>query len=132
MSLKGHSQSVSAVVFSPDGKRLAGPAIDQTFKIWDAATGEEILSLNGHTSTISRTRMQEPLWTGRPDPPLPPVPEKGRWPRKSVLAAFSLIPIGFLLWFGGLGIGLGGGGMESKNRHVLLRRGPADCGRGLH
>jgi hypothetical protein len=40
--------------------------------------------------------MTEPLWTGRPDPPPPPVPVKGRWPRKSVLAAFSLIPIGFL------------------------------------
>jgi len=26
-----------------------------------------------------------------------------------VLAAFSLIPVGFLLWFGGLSVGLGGG-----------------------
>ena len=76
--------------------------------------------------------MQDPLWTGRPDPPVPPVGEKGRRPRKSVLVAFSLIPLGFLFWFGGLGIGLGGGGMESENRHVLLRCRPADRGRGLH
>jgi hypothetical protein len=53
--------------------------------------------------------MQEPLWRGRPDPPPNPVPERGRWPRKSVLAAFGLIPTGVLLWFGGLSIGLGGG-----------------------
>jgi hypothetical protein len=53
--------------------------------------------------------MTEPLWTGRPDPPPTPVPVKGRWPRKSVLAAFSLIPIGFMMWYGGLGVGLGGG-----------------------
>jgi hypothetical protein len=53
--------------------------------------------------------MEEPLWTGRPDPPPTPEPEKGRWPRKSVVAAFSMIPIGFLMWFGGLSIGLGGG-----------------------
>jgi len=37
------------------------------------------------------------------------VSAKGGWPRKSVLAAFSLIPVGFLLWFGGLSVGLGGG-----------------------
>ena len=53
--------------------------------------------------------MEEPLWTGRPDPPPTSVPVQGRWPRKSVLAAFSLILIGVLLWFGGLSIGLGGG-----------------------
>jgi hypothetical protein len=38
-----------------------------------------------------------------------PAPVQSRWPRKSVLAGFSLIPIGFLMWFVGMGVGLGGG-----------------------
>ncbi len=51
----------------------------------------------------------EPLWTGRPDPPPMPAPVQSRRPRKSVLAVFSLIPIGVLMWFVGMGVGLGGG-----------------------
>jgi WD40 repeat protein/serine/threonine protein kinase len=43
LSLKGQG----AVVFSPDGKRLAIGSADSTVKVWDAQTGQELLTVNG-------------------------------------------------------------------------------------
>ena len=40
-TLKGHTDEVYCVGFSPDGKRLASAAADETIKVWDAATGKE-------------------------------------------------------------------------------------------
>ena len=37
------------MAFSPDGKRLASASNDGTVKVWDAATGQETLTLKGHT-----------------------------------------------------------------------------------
>jgi hypothetical protein len=37
-----------------------------------------------------------------------PEPAKARGPRKSVVIATSMIPIGLISWIGGLAIGLGG------------------------
>ena len=41
-TLRGHSNSIPALAFSPDGKTLASGSMDQTVKLWDAATGKEI------------------------------------------------------------------------------------------
>src|SRR5207244_10603054 len=52
LSLKGGYDSV---VFSPDGKRLAsaGGARNQgEVKVWDAQTGQELLSWKGHTDWV--------------------------------------------------------------------------------
>jgi len=51
-SLYGHMLGVYGVTFSPDGKRLASAGTDQTVRIWEAATGKELLTLKGHTEAV--------------------------------------------------------------------------------
>jgi WD40 repeat protein len=44
---------VSSVAFSPDGRHLASGSYDTTVKIWDVTSGQETLTLNGHTSRVN-------------------------------------------------------------------------------
>jgi hypothetical protein len=48
----GHTGPVHGVCFSPDGKRLASASVDGVVKVWDAATGQEALTLRGSTGPI--------------------------------------------------------------------------------
>ena len=41
----GHLHNVSALAFSPDGKLLASGAFDHHIKLWDAASGKEMMAL---------------------------------------------------------------------------------------
>jgi WD40 repeat protein len=54
-TLRGHNQSVRAIAFSPDAKRLASVSSDRDqilgeTKLWDFRTGQEVLSLD-HAGT---------------------------------------------------------------------------------
>ena len=52
-TLKGHTGYVRSVAFSPDGRRIASGSFDRTAKVWDAETGQEILSLKGHRDGVA-------------------------------------------------------------------------------
>ncbi|MEG4632638.1 WD40 repeat domain-containing protein [Microcoleus sp. AR_TQ3_B6] len=51
--LETHSNLVSSVSFSPDGKTLASGSYDKTIKLWDITTGKEIRTLQGHSSSVN-------------------------------------------------------------------------------
>ena len=50
-TLVGHSWPVTAVAFSPDGRRIAS-ADYQSIKFWDVRTGEDVFTLRGHSAGI--------------------------------------------------------------------------------
>ena len=52
MTLKGHTDSVYSVAFSPDGSRIVTGSWDKTAKVWDARSGAEVLTLKGHTDRV--------------------------------------------------------------------------------
>jgi len=53
-TLRSHSDSVHAVTYSPDGRRLATASSDKTAKVWDAQSGKELLTLHGHSGGVLR------------------------------------------------------------------------------
>ena len=52
-ALVGHSAKVWSLAFSPDGTRLASGSRDLTVKLWDTASGQEVLTLRGFASEVS-------------------------------------------------------------------------------
>jgi WD40 repeat protein len=52
-TLEGHTSSVRSVAFSPDGKQIVSGSGDRTVRLWDTATGQQVLpALEGHTNSV--------------------------------------------------------------------------------
>jgi hypothetical protein len=48
LMLSGHQECVNSAAFSPDGRRIVTASEDGTARIWNAATGKEIVALREH------------------------------------------------------------------------------------
>ncbi len=55
--LRGHTNGVYDVAFSPDGKYVVSASKDTTIKVWEVTTGKLIRTLKGHTSHIYRVNV---------------------------------------------------------------------------
>jgi WD40 repeat protein len=53
-TLKGHVKDVYCCAWSPDGRTLASSSADQTIRLWNAQSGQEIIILEGHTDYTAK------------------------------------------------------------------------------
>jgi WD40 repeat protein len=52
-TIAGHSDAITSVAFSPDGRRLVSGSADTTVRIWNAVSGEFERTLEGHTDAVT-------------------------------------------------------------------------------
>ncbi|PVH67593.1 hypothetical protein DL98DRAFT_443228, partial [Cadophora sp. DSE1049] len=51
-ALEGHTDWVTSVAFSPDGRQVVSGSGDRIVRLWDAATGAALQTLEGHTDWV--------------------------------------------------------------------------------
>ena len=51
-TLQRHTDSVSAVALSADGRRALSGSYDDTLHLWDLGTGQTLRTLEGHTDPV--------------------------------------------------------------------------------
>ncbi|HXF41542.1 MAG TPA: TIR domain-containing protein [Blastocatellia bacterium] len=51
--LRGHTDSIGRIAWSPDGAYLASPSGDKTIRIWDERSGAMAHTLQGHTREVN-------------------------------------------------------------------------------
>ena len=51
--LVGHTDLVSTVAFSPNGKRLVSGSLDETMRLWNTSTGKLIRTREEHTAPVN-------------------------------------------------------------------------------
>lgn len=50
--LQGHTDAISCLAFSPDGRLLASGDRDNLIRLWDVAAGKEVRTFTGHEGTV--------------------------------------------------------------------------------
>jgi transcriptional regulator with XRE-family HTH domain/energy-coupling factor transporter ATP-binding protein EcfA2 len=53
ITLRGHSGAVTSIAYSPDSSRIGTTSQDGTAKLWNATTGEELLTFSGDGSELN-------------------------------------------------------------------------------
>ena len=53
LTLQGQRERVTSVSYAPNGQTLASGNLDQTVRLWDVSTRQEIATLQGHTHAVT-------------------------------------------------------------------------------
>src|SRR6185295_13399932 len=56
--LSGHAADIGDAEVSPDGSRVATGSSDWTARIWDAASGAQLVVLRGHTDGVTQVKFR--------------------------------------------------------------------------
>ena len=51
-TLRGHTNWIQSIAFSPDGQYLASGSDDHTIRLWDVKKGAHLNTLRGHTNSV--------------------------------------------------------------------------------